>query len=108
MCKNTTKEIICKRCGNVFTSNKPFANCPDCRAIIKQERAKKRQEALNRPCTSDTEYLVCVYTYRGDTPKRIATDLDRSVKNVKCILKTAKESGNYEKHIRKYIRKGLP
>jgi hypothetical protein len=108
MKKSTTREIKCKRCGNVFTSNKPFANCPDCREIIKKERQEKRKKELNRPCTSDTEYLVCVYTYRGDTPKRIAQDLDRSVKNIKGILKTAKESGNYDKHIKKYIRKGLP
>ena len=58
---------------------------------------------MNRPCTADTEFLICVYTYRGENVKRIATDLYRSVENVEMILNSAKSSGRYNSHIQKHL-----
>lgn len=62
-----------------------------------------RREQMDRPCTADTEFLICVYTYRGETVDRIATDLYRSVENVEMILSSAKSSGRYNRHIQKHL-----
>ena len=96
--------IICEKCGNYFTAvNKNTRYCPDCVPAVKAEQWQRRREQMNRPCTADTEFLICIYTYRGETVKRIATDLCRSVENVEMILNSVKSSGRYGEHIQKYL-----
>lgn len=96
--------IICEKCGNEFTAGSKKAKyCHDCGLVVKSEADRRRQEQLNRPCTAITEFLFCVYTYRGETVKRIATDFNRSVENVEMILSNAKSSGRYGKHIKNHL-----
>lgn len=61
------------------------------------------KQASARPLTEDTEFLICVYSYRNETPYRIATDLNRSEHQVRKILKEAKESGRYDEHISRHL-----
>ena len=96
--------IICEKCGNEFSAvNKKTRYCPDCVPAVKAEQWQRRREQMNRPCTADTEFLICVYTYRGEIVKRIAADFNRSAENVKMILNSAKSSGRYGKHIQKHL-----
>ena len=70
---------ICQICGNKFTARaKTTKYCSACVSKAKAEAALHRKEQLNRPLTTDTEFLICLYTYRGDSISRIATDLNRS------------------------------
>jgi hypothetical protein len=100
---------ICQICGNKFTARaKTTKYCSACVSKAKAEAALHRKELhrkerLNRPPTTDTEFLICLYTYRGDSISRIATDLDRSEKNVQSILNEAKASGRYNMHIQKHL-----
>lgn len=95
---------ICQICGNEFTARSKNAKyCHDCCLMVKSEANRRRKEQLNRPCTAITEFLFCVYTYRGETVERIAADFDRSVENVEMILNSAKSSGRYDKHIQKHL-----
>lgn len=55
-----------------------------------------------RPLTGDTEYLVCLYNHRGESASNIADCLSRPVSQIKQIIKDAKASGRYDKHIAKY------
>ena len=96
--------IICEKCGNEFSAVSKFTKfCPDCVPAVKAEQWQRRREQLNRPCTADTEFLFCVYTYRGETIERIATDFNRSAENVEMILNSAKSSGRYGEHIQKHL-----
>lgn len=96
--------IICEKCGNEFSAVSKFTKfCPDCVPAVKAEQWQRRREQMDRPCTADTEFLICVYTYRGETVDRIATDLYRSVENVEMILSSAKSSGRYNRHIQKHL-----
>ena len=100
--------IICEKCGNEFTAvNKKTRYCPDCVLAVKAEQWQRRREQMNRPCTADTEFLICVYTYRGDSISRIAADLNRSKDNVEKILDKAKASGAYDRHIKIYEMRGV-
>lgn len=101
-------DCICKICSKPFQAGSSNAlYCPNCKlkqdTIIekkRQERLEKKKEkqekARRRPFTKDTGYLICVYSYRGDSVKRIAEDLDRDEKIIKDYLKSAKESGYYD------------
>ena len=92
----------CKNCGNNFFSRSANARfCPECVPVIKLLKEKNKE--LNRPCTDDTEFLVSIYTARGESPSRIASDLGRSEENVLKILNEAKASGRYEEHIKCYM-----
>lgn len=94
----------CKHCGNNFISRSANARyCPECVPVIKSQLLKAKNKELNRPCTDDTEFLVSIYTARGDSPSRIASDLGRSEENVLKILNEAKESGRYDEHIKRHI-----
>ena len=62
------------------------------------------KDAMERPLTADTEFLISIYTYRGETPRRIAMDLNRTERQVKKILDGAKKSGRYDKHIKRYLK----
>lgn len=96
---------ICQICGNEFTARaKTTKYCSACVSKAKAETALlHRKKQLNRPPTADTEFLICLYTYRGDSISRIATDLNRSEENVQSILNEAKASGRYNKHIQKHL-----
>ena len=61
------------------------------------------KKATTRPLTEDTEFLVCLYSYRGESPKQIAYNLSRSEYQVKKILKEAKASGRYDEHISRHL-----
>lgn len=74
-----------------------------CVSKAKAEAALHRKEQLNRPPTTGTEFLICLYTYRGDSISRIATDLNRSEEDVQSILNEAKASGRYNMHIQKHL-----
>lgn len=95
---------ICQICGNEFTARaKTTKYCSACVSKAKAEAALHRKEQLNRPPTTDTEFLICLYTYRGDSISRIATDLNRSEEDVQSILNEAKASGRYNMHIQKHL-----
>lgn len=99
---------ICQICGNKFTARaKTTKYCSACVSKAKAEAALHRKEQLkeqlNRPPTTDTEFLICLYTYRGDSISRIATDLNRSEEGVQSILNEAKASGRYNEHIQKHL-----
>lgn len=95
---------ICQICGNKFTARaKTTKYCSACASKAKAEAALHRKEQLNRPPTTDTEFLICLYTYRGDSISRVATDLNRSEENVQSILNEAKASGRYNEHIQKHL-----
>lgn len=82
---------ICQICRNKFTARaKTTKYCSACVSKAKAEAALHRKEQLNRPLTTDTEFLICLYTYRGDSISRIATDLNRSEEDVQSILNEAK------------------
>ena len=99
---------VCEKCGNEFSAvNKKTRYCPDCVPAVKAEQWQRRREQMNRPCTADTEFLICVYTYRGDSISRIAADLNRSKDNVEKILDKAKGSGSYDRHIKIYEMRGV-
>ncbi|WP_370740144.1 hypothetical protein [Ruminococcus sp.] len=94
----------CKRCGNDFISLSAKARyCPACVPVIKLRSLKSKNKELNRACTDDTEFLVSIYTARGESQSRIASDLGRSEENVLKILNEAKESGRYYEHIERHI-----
>lgn len=94
----------CKRCGNDFISRSTKARyCPECVPVIKLRSLKSKNKELNRACTDDTEFLVSIYTARGESQSRIASDLGRSEENVLKILNEAKESGRYDEHIERHI-----
>ncbi len=101
--------LVCTQCKNSYTARKKGQSslCPDCLQKLKKKKAEERRKLLNRPPTPDTEFLVCIYTYRGDSIKRIATDLIRSPRNVQKILDVAKASGRYEQYIKIYKARGL-
>ena len=100
--------IICAVCGNEFSAaSKVTRYCPDCVPTVKYGQWRRRREQMNRPCTADTEFLVCVYTHRGDSISRIAADLNRSKENVESILNKAKASGAYNGHIKIYEMRGV-
>ena len=92
---------ICQICGNKFTARAKTTKY--CSACVSKAKALHRKEQLNRPLTTDTEFLICLYTYRGDSISRIATDLNRSQKDVQSILNEAKASGRYNEHIQKHL-----
>lgn len=95
---------ICQICGNKFTARaKTIKYCSACVSKAKAEAALHRKEQLNRPPTTDTEFLICLYTYRDDSISRIATDLNRSEEDVQSILNEAKASGHYNMHIQKHL-----
>nr|DAZ25489.1 MAG TPA: Protein of unknown function (DUF2089) [Caudoviricetes sp.] len=95
---------ICKRCGEEFIARTSKATyCSNCVTAIKSDAFKAKMRELNRPLTPDTEFLVCIYTARGDSISRIAIDLRRSKENVLKILNEAKASGRYEEHIKCYM-----
>lgn len=99
---------ICQICGNEFTAGSKKAKyCHDCCLMAKSEADRRRKERQNRPCTADTEFLVCVYTHRGDSISRIAADLSRSKESVKGILNKAKSSGAYDRHIKIHEIRGV-
>lgn len=102
-------ELVCTQCKNSYIARRKGQSslCPDCLQKLKKKKAAERRKLLNRPLTPDTEFLVCIYTYRGDSIKRIAADLIRSPRNVKKILDEAKASGRYEKYIKIYKARGL-
>lgn len=56
-----------------------------------------------RPLTRDTEMLICIYTHRGDSPKRIAADLCRPLSQIKDIILQAKLNGHYDYYINRYL-----
>ena len=63
---------ICQICRNKFTARaKTTKYCSACVSKAKAEAALHRKEQLNRPLTTDTEFLICLYTYRGDSILRI-------------------------------------
>lgn len=107
---------LCARCGNEFVTNRRNAvNCPACHIAIsnakRNETNKKKCQIPDRELTPDTEKLICIYTYRGDSIKRIACDLNRSENQVESILRTAQQSGRYDKHIANYeaySKSGIP
>ena len=89
----------CKRCGNDFISRSAKARyCHGCVPVIKLRSLKSKNKELNRACT-----LVSIYTARGESPSRIASDFGRSEENVLKILNEAKESGRYNEHIKRHI-----
>lgn len=101
-------ELICTKCKIKFNSpNKSISLCLGCFEAYEKQRKAERRKLLNRPLTPDTEFLVCVYTYRGDSIKRIAEDLIRIPRNVQKILNEARASGRYEKYIKIYKARGL-
>lgn len=90
---------ICQICGNKFTARaKTTKYCSACVSKAKADAALHRKEQLNRPPTTDTEFLN-----RGDSISRIATDLNRSEEDVQSILNEAKASGRYNMHIQKHL-----
>lgn len=100
--------IICAVGGNEFSAaSKVTRYCPDCVPAVKAGQWRRRREQMNRPCTDLTEFLVCIYTYRGDSISRIAADLSRSKENVEEILNNAKASRAYDKHIEIYEMRGV-
>jgi hypothetical protein len=63
-----------------------------------------------RPLTPDTEYLVCIYTYQGDSIKSISKVMQRNLHQVEEILQTAKDTGRYDEYIKfyeNYLRLGI-
>ena len=65
-------------------------------------KPKKKEEKPYRELTDDTEFLVCVYDWRGDKAEQIANDLDRNPNQISDIIHEAKRSGRYDKHIQRH------
>ncbi len=53
-----------------------------------------------RPLTNDTEFLVCIWYGRGDSPLKIAYIMNRPLEQIEHILTQAIISGRYREHIR--------
>lgn len=97
-------ELIGKRCvtcGVKFETVYPFQKqCYRCGHPVR--KPKKKIEKPYRELTADTEFLVCVYYWRGDSVERIGNDLDRNPNQISDIVYEAKKSGRYNKHIRRH------
>lgn len=105
---------VCKLCSKRFQAKASNARyCPKCKLkqdeIIKkrqqerlEKKKKKQKKEKSRPFTKNTAYLICIYSYRGDSVKQIAEDLYRDEKIIKDYLKSAKESGYYDTTIKFY------
>jgi hypothetical protein len=98
-------EERCNLCGKMFLATRRGTRCcQNCgiKARTKEGKEIMRKAGKTRPLTGDTEYLICIYTYRGDSAASIADVLDRGLEQVKNIIQKAKESGRYDRHIRRY------
>lgn len=69
----------------------------------KSAKSKSKPKYKSRPLTTDTEFLVCIYHYRNDSIRNISDTLERPTSQIRRIIKNAKESGRYNKHINKYL-----
>lgn len=98
-------ELISKKCTKCevrFETVYPFQKlCYRCGHPLR--KPKKKVEKPYRELTEDTEFLVCVYYWRGDSAEQIGVDLDRNPNQISDIVYEAKKSGRYNEHIKRHI-----
>ena len=85
---------ICPICGKEFSYPKYKYCSPECslEALRRCKEAslkktKKIKNTKERPMTPDTEYYICNWFNQGDSPKKIADILNRSIKSIKDVLR---------------------
>lgn len=80
----------CAKCGVVFKTVYPFQKlCYRCGHRV--AKYKKKVEKPYRELTDDTEFLVCIYYWRGDNVERIGKDLDRNPNQISDIVYSMKQ-----------------
>jgi DNA-directed RNA polymerase beta' subunit len=86
----------CTICGkkfiDTFRSNGEYL-CDDCA----KEKSKK---SLTRPFTEETEYLICLWTYQGDSDKDIASVLHRDINVIRDTIATCKANGKFDNYVK--------
>lgn len=80
------RKMICPICGKTFMSTYKLLKCPQCR-ILKENSS----EALNRPYTDSTVFLVNKWYSEGTSIERLCQLLHRSEENVIQALKIGYE-----------------
>ena len=111
--KKVNYSKLCVICGTNFESKHPSTKyCNKCRIEVRKEQKKKSIERKKqilvgcnypvRDLTADTEKLICIYNFRGDSVDRISEDLMRNRNQVEMILDEAKKSGRYDNYVNAY------
>ena len=111
------KVIKCAMCGkNVEKTHNRTKYCCECAQEKQREhvrRSYRRKHTVSnilnikpRPLTRDTEYLVCLYSYRGESASSIANCLSRPLSQIEQIIDDVKSSGRYDKHIARHNNLG--
>ena len=85
---------LCSRCGKPFTTK--YQTQKYCSRRCALEMGKSPGGKKDREFTSDTAFLCQLYRKRGDSVKRIAEDLNRSIESIKKALSVPLDVGHQE------------